>query len=83
MTREELFLEVKERLQEEFEIEDEMVMVEDANLVEDMGLDSLDFIDVVVIVDQEYGVSLKPEDFTDVKTLGQFVDLIYSKRIDK
>lgn len=80
MTRDELFVVVKSKLQEEFEIEDDIVLKEDASMVEDLGLDSLDFVDVFVIVEQEFGVTLKAEDFTDVKTLGQFVDLIYSKK---
>jgi acyl carrier protein len=63
---------------EEFEIEDETIVTEDVLLVEGLGLDSLDFVDVVVIIEQEFGITLKAPDFEGITTFGQFCDKVYS-----
>ena len=65
-------------LSEEFEVErDEMVP--QANLKETLELDSLDFVDLVVAVEANFGVKLVGEDFLTVKTLQDFYDLIEKK----
>lgn len=51
----------------------------EALLKDDLGIDSLDYVDIVVIVDKIFGFKIKPEEMTDVKTLGQFCDYIESK----
>lgn len=63
---------------EEIEVE-ENILTEDAKLKEDLGIDSLDFVDVVVIVEREFGFKIKPEEMTNVKTLGNFYDYIMTK----
>lgn len=69
---------VKEFLVEELEI-DESRIYEDSRLKEDMGIDSLEVVDVVVLVDQKFGVRMKNEDFKVVKTYGQFCSFIAEK----
>ena len=44
-----------------------------------MGLDSLDLVDVVVLVEQHFGITLKGPDFVGVKTFDDFNKLIISK----
>jgi acyl carrier protein len=63
---------------EEIEVE-ENVLTEDAKLKEDLGIDSLDFVDVVVIVEREFGFKIKPEEMAEVKTLGDSYDYIMTK----
>lgn len=65
-------------LVEEIEIE-ENLLKEDALLKEGLGIDSLDFVDIVVIVEKNFGFKIKPEEMKDVKTLGQFYDYIAEK----
>ena len=48
-------------------------------LKEDMGIDSLDFVDIVVIVEKNFGFKIKPEEMKEVTTLSQFCDYIESK----
>lgn len=62
-------------LVEEFEIEEDLVQP-DATW-SDLGIDSLDFVDIVVIIEKEFGFKLKGEDMVNVRTLGQFHDFIY------
>ena len=78
MTRQVIEEKVKEFLIEELEIEEENIFPE-AKLKEDMGIDSLDYVDIVVIVEKSFGFKIKPEEMANVKTLSQFCDYIESK----
>lgn len=78
MTRQEIEEKVKEFLIEELEIEEENIFPE-AKLKEDMGIDSLDYVDIVVIVEKTFEFKIKPEEMANVKTLSQFCDYIESK----
>ena len=69
---------VKEFLIDELEI-DESRIYDDARLKEDMGIDSLEVVDLVVLVDKKFGVRMKNEDFKLVKTFGQFCSFIAEK----
>jgi acyl carrier protein len=78
MTKEEVIKKVNIFLIEEIEIE-ESLLKEDALLKENLGIDSLDFVDIVVIVERYFGFKIKPEDMANVKTLAQFYAYIYDK----
>ncbi|MCD8304786.1 MAG: phosphopantetheine-binding protein [Prevotellaceae bacterium] len=78
MTREEIEKKVKTFLIEDLEIEEEKI-ADDAKLKDDMGVDSLDFVDIVVIVEKNFGFKIKPEEMQGVVTLRQFIDYIESK----
>ena len=60
------------------EIEEECISP-DALLKDDMGIDSLDFVDIVVIVERTFGFKIKPEEMSEVKTFAQFCNYIDSK----
>lgn len=74
-TRDEIIGTVNDFLIEEIEIAPEMLK-DDALLKDDLGIDSLDFVDIVVIVERNFGFKIKPEDMANVRTLGQFYDFI-------
>ena len=78
MTRQEIEEKVKAFLLEDLEIDEEKVF-DDAKLKDDMGIDSLDFVDIVVIVEKNFGFKIKPEEMQGVITLSQFCDYIESK----
>lgn len=78
MTREEIINITNEFLVEEIEVDAEKIS-DDARLKEDLGIDSLDFVDIVVIVESHFGFKIKPEEMKDVQTLSQFYDYIESK----
>lgn len=48
----------------------------DARLKEDLGIDSLEVVDVVVLVEEEFGFKMKPEDFKVVHTYDEFCAFI-------
>lgn len=65
-------------LVDEFEVETEDIQPR-ANLKETLELDSLDFVDLVVAIEANFGVKLTGEDFLKVITLQDFYDLIETK----
>lgn len=78
MNRSEIEKKVNAFLIEELEIEEGKLKPE-ALLKEDLGIDSLDLVDVVVIVDRIFGFKIKPEEMKSVKTLTQFYDYVAAK----
>ena len=78
MERKEIEQKVNEFLVEEMEIEATDIN-DDAKLKDDLGLDSLDFVDIVVIVEKTFGFKLKPEEMANVLTVKGFYDYIESK----
>ncbi|MDO6818348.1 acyl carrier protein [Zobellia sp. 1_MG-2023] len=78
MTKEVIIQKIDDFLVDEFEVEEEEIAA-DANLKDTLGLDSLDFVDLVVAVESNFGVKLVGEDFINVTTLQNFYDLIERK----
>ena len=78
MSRQEIEEKVRNFLVEDLEIEEDKIAPE-ARLKEDMGVDSLDFVDIVVIVEKNFGFKIKPEEMAGIITLSQFCDYIESK----
>ena len=76
--RQEIEEKVRAFLIDDLEIDEEKISA-DATLKEDMGIDSLDFVDIVVIVEKNFGFKIKPEEMAGVTTLRQFCDYIESK----
>ena len=78
MERKEIEEKVKAFFIEDLEIEEENIAPE-AKLKDDLGIDSLDFVDIVVIVEKNFGFKIKPEEMQGIVTLSQFCDYIESK----
>lgn len=78
MNRTEIEAKVNDFLIEELEIEEEKIFPE-AKLKEDMGIDSLDFVDIVVIVEKNFGFKIKAEEMVGVDTYAKFCDYIERK----
>lgn len=78
MELEEIISTTKTFLADEFEI-DEAKIEPTANLRETLDLDSLDYVDLVVIIESNFGFKVKAEDFTDIKTFQDFYNYISVK----
>jgi acyl carrier protein len=80
MTDTEVIELVNRSLVEEFEL-DPNVLTPDAHLVEDLGFDSLDFVDIAVVLQQSFGVTLREEPrVREIRTLGDLHHLIIEKK---
>ncbi len=78
MDRMEIEKKVRDFLVEELEIDEDKIFPE-AKLKDDMGIDSLDFVDIVVIVERNFGFKIKAEEMAGVDTFSKFCDYIESK----
>jgi acyl carrier protein len=78
MNKEVIIEKINDFLIDEFEVEAEDISPE-ANLKETLELDSLDFVDLVVAVESNFGVKLVGEDFVNVVSLQDFYNLIDNK----
>ncbi|RKR14513.1 acyl carrier protein [Maribacter vaceletii] len=78
MDKEVIIEKINDFLIDEFEVEQDDIHPE-ANLKDTLELDSLDFVDLVVAVESNFGVKLVGEDFINVTTLQHFYDLIEKK----
>lgn len=78
MNRTEIEEKVRTFLIEDLEIDEEKI-TPDAKLKEDLGIDSLDFVDIVVIVERNFGFKIKPEEMAGVDTYSKFCDYIQTK----
>jgi acyl carrier protein len=78
MTRQEIIEITNEFLINEIEVEQDNI-AEDSRLKDDLGIDSLDFVDLAVIVERKFGFKIKAEEMTNVLTLNQFYNYIESK----
>lgn len=65
-------------LVDELEIDPEKIS-DDARLKEDLGIDSLEVVDVIVLVEEEFGFKMRPEQFRELKTYGQFCQFIHDR----
>ena len=74
----EIYAKVDAFLVDELEIDPEKIE-DDARLKEDLGIDSLEVVDVIVLVDEEFGFKMRPEQFRDLKTYGDFCRFIESQ----
>ena len=78
MTRNEIEKKVRDFLLEDLEVDEEKIFPE-AHLKDDVGIDSLDFVDIVVIVEKNFGFKIKPEEMVGVVTLNDFYNYIEQK----
>lgn len=65
-------------LVEEFEVEPGKITSE-ANLRDTLELDSLDYIDLVVAIESNFGFKVKPEDFANISTFQSFYDYVVNR----
>lgn len=74
-SKEEVFSRVSDVLVNTFEIERESIAL-DARLGDDLDIDSIDAIDLLAELKDYIGRKVEPEDFNEVTTLGDVVDVI-------
>lgn len=79
MSNEEIALEINRFLSEEFEV-DEAKITPEATLKETLELDSLDYVDMVVILESNFGIKVKQEDFTSIVTFSDLYNYVISKQ---
>jgi acyl carrier protein len=75
MTREEVFEQVKSILVDTLSVDEDKVTME-ARFQEDLETDSLDLVELVMTMEEKFGVKIADEEAAEIKTVGDAVDFV-------
>ena len=79
MEKEEMIKKMVSILASEFEVEEEVITPE-ANIKETMHLDSLSLVDMVGLVEEEFGVEIKTADLPSIKTFADLYEYVFTNQ---
>ncbi len=78
MNKAEVISKVNNFLINEFELNPDRI-VDNASLRDDLDIESLDFVDIAVEIEKEFGFKIKGDDMINVNTLDDLYNYILSK----
>ena len=73
------FEQVRDALAQQFEVDPESI-TPDTNLIDDLGADSLDVVELIMSLEDEFGVSISDDDAAQLVTVGRIVDYLDNMR---
>jgi acyl carrier protein len=76
-SRDEVFERIKEVLSERLSVE-EADINEEANFQEDLDADSLDLVEMIMELEDQFGIKIPDEEAQKIQTVGQAVDYVTS-----
>ena len=75
MNRDQLYHKIREILIDQFEVEESIVTL-DANLYEELEIDSIDAVDLMVHVKELTGQKISPEQFREIRTIADVLNAL-------
>ena len=75
-----VFDKIKELIVEQFMIADPDTITMQTSFVDDLEADSLDIVELIMAVEEEFGVAIDDQDVDGVKTIGDVVNYISEKQ---
>ncbi len=73
-----MFEKVKSIIAEKLNVDEEEIKLE-SSIIDDLGADSIDLIELIMNLEEEYGISISDEEAVKLKTVGDVVDFINSQ----
>jgi acyl carrier protein len=78
MNRDEVMTKVREHLAAELEVEPDRI-AEETRFREDLDADSLDLYELVMELEDSYGIRVPEEEAAEIETVGQAVDFVVAR----
>lgn len=75
----EIFESVKEVIIKQLEVDEEKVKME-SSLVQDLGADSLDLVEVIMALEEEFELEIEDEDAEKIATVQDIINYIESRQ---
>ncbi len=75
MDNEEILVKVKEVIVDQLNVDEDDVAIE-ASFIDDLGADSLDIVELVMALEESFGISIPDEEAEGIKTVGDAVNYI-------
>lgn len=70
-----MFEKVRDMLAKQLNLKPETISL-DSDIVKDLGADSLDVVELLISLEDDYGISIPEDDIVNVKTVKDIVDMI-------
>lgn len=61
---------------------DEGMITEETSFKDDLGADSLDLYELIMALEEEYGIEIPTEELTDLDTVGDVIEYLKTKGVD-
>ena len=74
-----MFEKVRDMLAKQLNLKPEAITLE-SDVVKDLGADSLDVVELLISLEDDYGISIPEDDIVNVKTVKDIVDMIEKLR---
>ena len=78
VSKEEILTQLRPIIAEQLGVEESEVK-EDASFTEDLNADSLDLVELIMSLEEQFGLQISDEDAEKITTVGEAVDYIYEK----
>ncbi|MDE6727899.1 MAG: acyl carrier protein [Oscillospiraceae bacterium] len=75
-----IFEKVKDLIADQLDVDDKESITNDSSITDDLGADSLDVVDLVMALEDEFGVEIPEDQVENIKTVGDIVKYIEDKQ---
>ncbi|MCM1166198.1 MAG: acyl carrier protein [Lachnospiraceae bacterium] len=71
---------VKDLIADQLDVADKDSITEDSSITDDLGADSLDVVDLVMALEDEFGIEIPEDEVENIKTVGDIIKYIEDKQ---
>lgn len=75
-----IFEKVKELIADQLDVADKESITEGSSITDDLGADSLDVVDLVMALEDEFGIEIPEDEVENIKTVGDIIKYIEDKQ---
>ncbi|WP_101772600.1 acyl carrier protein [Peptostreptococcus faecalis] len=75
-----MFERIKEIIVEQLNVDDDNFIDLDTDLQEDLDADSLDAVEIIMNIEEEFDIKIPDEDINDIKTIGDIIKYIEDEK---